>query len=102
MEVDLIDAIAENRNVAKARDTLRLKYGENVVLSNVKELKSRFFKILRISVKRLQRYAQEYAHKVPLLANISDEKIKIIIRSPDALDSRIALGRLYKTTSFDA
>jgi hypothetical protein len=51
----------------------------------VKELKGRFFKIIRISVKRLTKYAQDYAHKVPLLVPVSDEKIKVIIRSPDAV-----------------
>jgi hypothetical protein len=78
---------------------LSIKYGDNVVLGNVKELKARFFKILRTSIKRLVRYAKEYAHKVPLLVDIIDERIKIIMRSPDAVDARIALGKLYKTKS---
>jgi hypothetical protein len=92
-----VDTIAEQRTIARTRDALRQKYGENVVLNSVKELKGRFFKILRISVKRLMKYAQEYAHKVPLLVTVSDEKIKVIIRSPEAADARIALGKLYKT-----
>ncbi len=62
-------------------------------------MKKRFFKIIRISAKRLMRYAQDYAHKVPLLVAISDDKIKVIIRSPEAVDARIALGKLYKTSS---
>jgi hypothetical protein len=78
---------------------LRVKYGENVVLNNVKELKARFFKIIRTSIKRLMRYAKEYAHKVPLLVDIIDERIKVIMRSPDAVEARIALGKLYKTKS---
>lgn len=98
----MVDAITESKTIARARDILMEKYGDNAVLSNVKELKSRFFKILRIGVKRLQRYAQEFAHKVPLLVHLSDEKIKTIIRCPEALESRIALGKLYKTTSFNA
>ncbi len=68
-----------------------------MVLSNVKELKARFFKILRLAIKRLMKYAKEYAHKVPLLVDIIDERIKIIMRSPDAVEARIALGRLYIT-----
>lgn len=36
---------------------------------------------------------------MPLLVDIIDERIKIIMRSPDAVDARIALGRLYKTKS---
>jgi hypothetical protein len=58
LEIDLVDAITESKTIARARDILREKYGDDAVLSNVKELKSRFFKILRIGVKRLQRYAQ--------------------------------------------
>lgn len=73
------------------------KYGENVVLNNVKELKARFFKIIRTSIKRLGKFAKDYAHKVPLLVDIIDERIKIIMRSPYAVETRLALAKLYRT-----
>ena len=70
-----------------------------MVLNNVKELKARFFKIIRTSIKRLGRFAKEYAHKVPLLVDIIDERIKVIMRSPYAVESRLALAKLYRTKS---
>lgn len=51
---------------------MAIKYNNHIVLANVKELKARFFKILRTSIKRLVKYAKEYAHKVPLLVDIID------------------------------
>lgn len=72
LEADLVETIAEQRTIAKTRDVMQVKYGDNVVLGNVKELKARFFKILRTSIKRLMKYAKEYAHKVPLLVDIID------------------------------
>lgn len=62
----------------------------------MKQLKARFFKILRLSAKRLIKYAAQYAADVPLLVNVGDEKVKTIIRHPDALNARIALAKLYK------
>jgi hypothetical protein len=58
LEADLVDTITEQRTIARTRDVMAMKYGENVVLSNVKELKARFFKILRTSMKRLVKYAK--------------------------------------------
>ena len=72
-----------------------------MVLNNVNELKSRFAKILRISMKRLLRYSKEYAHKVPMIVQLSDDKMKYMLTHPDAVDARIAMAKLYKRTSFN-
>jgi hypothetical protein len=67
----------------------------------VKELKARFLRIIRIAVKRLIKYAAEYADKLPLLVPVDDEKVKVLIRHPSALRARFALARLYKAEGFD-
>lgn len=46
-------------------------------------------------------YASEYAHKVPLLVPLEDEKVKVMIRHPTAMEARFALCKLYKTFSFN-
>jgi hypothetical protein len=102
LEIELLDFVILHKTIAKTRDALKNKYGEHVVLNNVRELKARFFKILRLAAKRLNRYSSDFAHEVPLLVNLGDEKIKTIIRHPAALNARIALAKLYKTKKVDS
>ena len=45
--------------------------------------------------------AAEFAHKVPLLVAVDDEKVKVMIRHPSAFEARFALIRLYKVNGFD-
>lgn len=101
LEVELIDIIIEEKTIARTRDRLKVKYGNNATLNNVKELKARFFKILRLAARRLIGYAAKYADQVPVLVPVDDEKVKILIRHPSAVDARFALIKLYKANGFD-
>lgn len=93
----LIDGYKEHYTIGRLRNFFREKYGGLYPqLNDVKQLKARFYKILRTAVRRVQAFSQEHSSKVPQLIYLNDDKVKSILRSSDALHVRIQLGELYK------
>ena len=91
----------EEKTIARTRDRLRIHYRDVASLNSVKELKARFFRILRISVKRLMKYYAEQKKDLPTMVHFDDDKVKVMVRHPLAKDCRWALARLYKTNGGD-
>lgn len=92
--------------IGKVRDNFRVKYGAAIhpYYDDAKILKSRFYKIIRLMVRRLQfltnqvggKYKPKTVNKdVPELVPLNDVKTKALLRSPYALDIRKKLAELY-------
>ena len=54
-------------------------------MNDVRGIKERYYKILRIVMQRLKQYAREYADRLPPLISLREEARKAVLRSTKAI-----------------
>lgn len=78
------------------RDIFKRNYPAQEEFFSVEALRSEFFKILRLSLRKVAIFCDKYGkNRVPTLVKLNDTHIKYILRSPNALKSRQLLVDNY-------
>jgi hypothetical protein len=84
------------QQLVKIRDYFKSEYPENQHLFTIDSLRSRFNKILRVALRKVNCFCEKFGQeRIPSLIKLNDLKVKFILRSPDALNARLLLVDMY-------
>jgi hypothetical protein len=102
MEAELVQLYKERYHFSYIRNYFQNVYPHDKEMFTVQSVKSKVFKILRVSVRKLYYFIANFgADQLPPLINLDDERVKTIVYSKETLDLRIALLNIYTLDYYD-